>query len=149
MDQVGTGEPVVEPSRKRLPDTRPATTVKVSHGSSKGYVTVGFYPDTELPGEIFVKIAKEGSTMQAMIDNLSRMMSYLLQTGCDVRWVTTRISNHKFDPYSTYTVGGMEAKHEDGTVKFGTILDCIAEAIIEACDTYGEGLKRLSEEGKE
>ena len=56
--------------RRKLPDTRPSTTRKFNHCGMKGYLTVGFYPDTEQPGEVFICIAKEGTFVSAVLDQL-------------------------------------------------------------------------------
>ena len=73
-----TGEP--KPYRRRLPDERQAVTHKFQVAGHEGYITVGLYPDGQ-PGEIFLKMAKEGSTVSGLMDSLATMTSIALQYG--------------------------------------------------------------------
>src|SRR5258708_12223270 len=66
------------PHRHRLPAERSALTHKFDIAGHEGYITVGLYPDGQ-PGEIFLKIAKEGSTVTALIDTLATPISVALQ----------------------------------------------------------------------
>ncbi len=70
--------------RKRLPETREGITRKASVGKMEYYVTVNFYPDSATPGEVFIKIAKEGSTIAGFVDALAITISVALQHG--VKW---------------------------------------------------------------
>lgn len=83
--------------RRRLPQTRSSQTTKLTIGNHEAYITVGFYGDGR-PGELFVKIAKEGSTLSGLVDGLAVTASMLLQNG--VKWETIRDKwmHTKFEP---------------------------------------------------
>ena len=66
--------------RKPLPDTRSSITTKITSDSIDAYITVGFYENNQ-PGEVFIKIAKMGSFMSTMMDQIGKQASILLQTG--------------------------------------------------------------------
>ncbi len=68
-------------SRKRLPETRQGTTKKARVGNIEYYVTVNFYPDSDKPGETFIKIAKEGSIIAGFVDALAITISIAWQYG--------------------------------------------------------------------
>ncbi len=72
--------------RKKLPETRPGLTKKASVARMEYYVTVNFYPKTATPGEVFIKIAKEGSVVAGFVDALAITISIALQEG--VKWET-------------------------------------------------------------
>ena len=120
------------PTRRKLPSTRPSVTVKLHHGSMKGYLMVGFYPDTSQAGEIFINFAKQGTIYAAVLDQVAMMASYLLQHGLPVRWVTKQLRDHRFEPMSKIEVGP-----KDGHRESGSLFDLVAQGILEACDQYG------------
>ncbi|MCP4660906.1 MAG: vitamin B12-dependent ribonucleotide reductase, partial [bacterium] len=66
--------------RRRLPDERQAITHKFSINEHEGYITVGLYPDGQ-PGEIFIVMAKEGSTISGLVDSFATAISIALQYG--------------------------------------------------------------------
>jgi len=70
--------------RKRLPDTRAGITMKASVAKLEYYTIVNFYPDSSDPGEVFIIIAKEGSTIAGFVDALAITISVALQHG--VKW---------------------------------------------------------------
>lgn len=84
-------------SRRRLPNERQSITHKFQVGSHKGYVTVGLYEDGS-PGEIFVSMSKEGSTMSGLLDSLATSVSIGLQHGVPLRTVVDKFSHVHFDP---------------------------------------------------
>ncbi len=90
-----TGEP--KPYRRRLPDERRAITHKYQVAGHEGYVTVGLYPDGQ-PGEIFLKMAKEGSTVSGLMDTLATMTSIALQYGVPLRDLVSKFSHVRFEP---------------------------------------------------
>ena len=57
--------------RVRLPDERPSITHKFSIAGHEGYLHIGLYPDTHMPGEIFITMAKEGSTLRGLTDTIA------------------------------------------------------------------------------
>jgi ribonucleoside-diphosphate reductase alpha chain len=90
-----TGEP--KPYRRRLPDERRAVTHKFQVSGHEGYITVGLYPDGQ-PGEIFLKMAKEGSTVSGLMDTLATMTSIALQYGVPLRDLVSKFGHVRFEP---------------------------------------------------
>ncbi len=90
-----TGEP--KPYRRRLPDERAAITHKFQVAGHEGYITVGLYPDGQ-PGEIFLKMAKEGSTVSGLMDTMATMTSIALQYGVPLRDLVNKFSHVRFEP---------------------------------------------------
>ena len=92
---VGTdGPPAV---RRRLPDERHSLTHHFSVGGQEGYVTVGLYEDG-LPGELFIRIAKEGSTVSGLMDSFATAVSLALQYGVPLRVLCDKFSHTRFEP---------------------------------------------------
>ncbi|MEX2546633.1 MAG: vitamin B12-dependent ribonucleotide reductase, partial [Chloroflexota bacterium] len=89
------GEP--KPYRRRLPDERRAITHKFQISGHEGYITVGLYPDGQ-PGEIFLKMAKEGSTVSGLMDSLATMTSISLQYGVPLRDLVNKFAHSRFEP---------------------------------------------------
>jgi ribonucleoside-diphosphate reductase alpha chain len=83
--------------RNHLPDERPSTTHKFSVGSHEGYLTVGLYPDGQ-PGEIFVTMAKEGSTVSGLISSFAQAISIGLQYGVPLKVFCEKFSFTRFEP---------------------------------------------------
>ena len=82
--------------RKKLPDTRTSQTVKVETATMEAYIIVGFY-DNNQPGEVFIKIAKEGSFLRGALDIIAIEASLLLQYGIPARVVAEKWQHTKFD----------------------------------------------------
>jgi ribonucleoside-diphosphate reductase alpha chain len=89
------GEP--KPYRRRLPDERRAITHKFQVSGHEGYITVGLYTDGQ-PGEIFLKMAKEGSTVSGLMDSLATMTSIALQYGVPLRDLVNKFAHSRFEP---------------------------------------------------
>ncbi len=87
-----------QPYRQRLPDERRSVTHKFQVGDQEGYITVGLYDDGR-PGEIFVKIAKEGSTVSGLMDAVALLTSVTLQYGVPVQNLSRKLKNTRFEPY--------------------------------------------------
>ncbi len=87
----------VYPARRRLPDERQAVTHKFSIDQHDGYITVGLYDDGT-PGEIFVVMAKEGSTISGLIDAFATAVSIALQYGVPLRTLVEKFSHTRFEP---------------------------------------------------
>ena len=83
--------------RHRLPDDRRAVTHKFSIGEHEGYVTVGEYADGR-PGEVFVHISKEGSTVSGLIDAVGALTSVALQSGVPLETLVRKFSHTRFEP---------------------------------------------------
>ncbi|NBC10335.1 MAG: vitamin B12-dependent ribonucleotide reductase, partial [Planctomycetes bacterium] len=91
-------ERVVErPLRRRLPDTRMSKTHKFNVAGHEGYLTVGLYEDGQ-PGELFITMAKEGSTIGGLMDSLGTAISVALQYGVPVDSLVTKFTHQRFEP---------------------------------------------------
>ncbi|MEC7867070.1 MAG: vitamin B12-dependent ribonucleotide reductase, partial [Candidatus Poribacteria bacterium] len=87
----------LQPIRKRLPDERQSVTHKFSVAGHDGYITVGFYDDGS-PGEVFLKMSKEGSVISGLIDTIATMTSILLQYGVPLESLVDKFSHVRFEP---------------------------------------------------
>ena len=85
------------PHRHRLPAERAALTHKFDIAGHEGYITVGLYPDGQ-PGEIFLKMAKEGSTVSGLMDTLATTISVALQYGVPLRDLVNKFAHVRFEP---------------------------------------------------
>jgi hypothetical protein len=83
--------------RASLPTTRESITHKFSIGSHEGYLTLGLYADGR-PGEIFIKMSKEGSTMNGMCQAFCRAFSLAIQHGLSVEDAVGRFKGMRFEP---------------------------------------------------
>ncbi|HTP56728.1 MAG TPA: vitamin B12-dependent ribonucleotide reductase [Candidatus Paceibacterota bacterium] len=84
--------------RVHLPDERPAVTHKFSVGGYEGYMTVGLYPDTQKPGELFLVAAKEGSTVSGLLDTIATLVSVSLQAGVPLKTLVRKFKDMSFAP---------------------------------------------------
>jgi ribonucleoside-diphosphate reductase alpha chain len=84
--------------RRKLPDERQSLTHKFSIAGHEGYIHVGLY-ETGEPGEIFVKMAKEGSTISGLMDSFATAISLALQHGVPLRLIVDKFSRTRFEPY--------------------------------------------------
>jgi len=85
------------PVRRKLDDERTALTHKFSIAGHEGYLTVGLYKDGT-PGEIFLRMAKEGSTVSGLMDTIATMTSLALQYGVPLETLTRKFSHTRFEP---------------------------------------------------
>jgi len=85
-------------TRVHLPDERPALTHKFSVGGYEGYMTVGLYPDTRKPGELFLVAAKEGSTVSGLLDTIATLVSVSLQAGVPLKTLVRKFKDMSFAP---------------------------------------------------
>jgi ribonucleoside-diphosphate reductase alpha chain len=88
---------VERPLRRRLPAERQAVTHKFSIADHEGYITVGLYEDGT-PGEIFLKMAKEGSTVSGLMDSFATAVSMALQYGVPLKALVDKFSHARFEP---------------------------------------------------
>jgi ribonucleoside-diphosphate reductase alpha chain len=88
---------VYRPVRRKLPDERQSVTHKFSIGGHEGYITVGLYEDGT-PGEVFISMAKEGSTISGLMDTLATSISYGLQYGVPLKFFVDKFSHVRFEP---------------------------------------------------
>jgi len=85
------------PYRRRLPDERQSITHKFTLGGHEGYLTVGMYPDGQ-PGEIFIKMAKVGSTISGLMDSFALAISMTLQYGVPLSVLVEKFTHTRFEP---------------------------------------------------
>ena len=109
MPQLVSPAPTGEPSeqkdlagpppanRHRLPDERSAITHHFSIAGHEGYLTVGLYPNGK-PGEIFIRMAKEGSTIAGLMECFGTVVSVALQHGVPLRVLVGKLSHTRFEP---------------------------------------------------
>jgi ribonucleoside-diphosphate reductase alpha chain len=85
------------PYREHLPDERKSITHKFRVGEQEGYITVGLYDDGR-PGEIFIKMNKEGSTVSGLMDTAALLTSVTLQYGVPIEDLARKLKNTRFEP---------------------------------------------------
>jgi ribonucleoside-diphosphate reductase alpha chain len=83
--------------RHRLPGERASVTHKFALGGHEGYITVGLYPNGS-PGEIFIRMAKEGSTVSGLMDSFATAISISLQHGVPLRVLCEKFAHTRFEP---------------------------------------------------
>ncbi|MDR1924497.1 MAG: vitamin B12-dependent ribonucleotide reductase [Planctomycetaceae bacterium] len=88
---------ITTPRRERLPDTRQSVTHKFSVSGHEGYITVGLYPDGRV-GELFITMAKEGSTIGGLMDCFGTAISMSLQYGVPLNVYIEKFSHTRFEP---------------------------------------------------
>ncbi len=96
----GTGAAAAEPAqpvRRKMPDTRSSLTHKFCIEGHDGYITVGLYDDGT-PGEIFLSMAKQGSTVSGLMEAFGRAISYTLQYGVPVQDLVRNFAHMRFEP---------------------------------------------------
>ena len=86
-----------QPVRRKLPDERRAITHKFDIAGHEGYITVGLFDDGA-PGEIFLVMAKEGSTISGFADAFAQAISYSLQYGVPLQVLVDKFSHQRFEP---------------------------------------------------
>jgi ribonucleoside-diphosphate reductase alpha chain len=88
---------VERPQRRKLPDERHSITHKFDVAGHEGYITVGMFEDGT-PGEIFLVMAKEGSTISGFADAFAQAVSYALQYGVPLQALVDKFSHARFEP---------------------------------------------------
>jgi len=83
--------------REKMPAERSSVTHKFSVGGHEGYITVGLYEDGR-PGEVFIKMSKEGSTLSGVMDGLALTVSIGLQYGVPLKVFVDKLLNTRFEP---------------------------------------------------
>ena len=114
-DTKATGQPAAQPAavvpivevqdqnappkavRHRLPEERASLTHKFSIAGHEGYITVGLYPNGQ-PGEIFIRMAKEGSTVSGLMDAFATSISLSLQHGVSLKLLCEKFAHTRFEP---------------------------------------------------
>lgn len=85
------------PVRRRMPDTRQSVTHKFDVGGHEGYLTVGLFEDGS-PGELFITMAKEGSTIGGLMDVMGTQASMALQYGVPLESLVNKFAHMRFEP---------------------------------------------------
>ena len=83
--------------RRRLPPTRKAVTHRFQVGGEEGYITIGLYEEGGL-GELFIRVAKEGTTVGGLLDGIGIITSLALQHGVPLEHITKKMRGMRFDP---------------------------------------------------
>ena len=97
-DEVeGLEDEVGKPLRRRLPDTRTAVTHKFDIAGHEGYLTVGLFDDGQ-PGELFITMAKEGSTIGGLMDSIGTLTSLAWQYGVPLDALVRKFAHQRFEP---------------------------------------------------
>ena len=90
-------EQAVQPLRRRLPDTRSSVTHKFDIAGHEGYLTVGLFENGQ-PGELFITMAKEGSTIGGLMDSIGTLTSMALQYGVPLDALVKKFAHQRFEP---------------------------------------------------
>jgi len=90
-------EKVNQPVRNRMPETRIALTHKFDIAGHEGYITVGLYENGQ-PGELFIQMAKEGSTIGGLMDTVATLVSLSLQYGVPLESLVKKFAYQRFEP---------------------------------------------------
>jgi ribonucleoside-diphosphate reductase alpha chain len=85
------------PHRRKLADERRSITHKFDIAGHEGYITVGMYEDNT-PGEIFVSMSKQGSTISGLMDSFATAISYALQYGVPLQFLVDKFAHMRFEP---------------------------------------------------
>lgn len=96
-DEPGDPEGPPDATRHRLRNERSAVTHHFSVGGHEGYLTVGFYPNGQ-PGEIFIRMAKAGSTIAGLMECFGTVVSIGLQHGVPLKVLCDKLSHTRFEP---------------------------------------------------
>src|SRR4029079_3642769 len=88
---------VERPLRRRLPDTRASITHKFDISGHEGYITVGLFEDST-PGEVFITMAKQGSTIGGLMDTIATLISLHLQYGVPLDAIVRKFEHMRFEP---------------------------------------------------
>ena len=126
----------IKPHRRRLPSERAAVTHKFEIAGHEGYITVGLYPEGQ-PGEIFLKMAKEGSTVSGLMDTFATSVSLALQYGVPLRDLVNKFAHVRFEP-SGFT-GNSEIPIAKSIVDY--IFRWLGARFLQADDRAGLGLQ--------
>jgi ribonucleoside-diphosphate reductase alpha chain len=95
--QAAAAALITQPIRRKLPDERQAITHKFDIAGHEGYITVGLFANGQ-PGEIFLVMAKEGSTISGFADAFAQAISYALQYGVPLQALVDKFSHVRFEP---------------------------------------------------
>jgi len=97
LDKKKDKQPAAKPARRHLPDERQSITHKFSIAGHEGYITVGMFEDGS-PGELFITMSKEGSTISGLMDSLATSVSIALQYGVPLKVLVDKFSHARYEP---------------------------------------------------
>ncbi len=130
-----TEAPQFKPVRRKLPPERTAITHKFSIAGHEGYITVGMYDDGQ-PGEIFLVMAKEGSSISGLMDSFATAISLALQYGVPLKVLIDKFSHVRFEP-SGHT-GNSEIPYAKSIVDY--IFRWLASKFLSKKEQYQRGI---------
>ncbi len=113
-------EKLQQPVRRKLPNTRNAIVHKFEvgpTGSGEGYITIGKYDDGK-PGELFITMSKEGSTVGGLMDTIGTLTSMALQYGVPLEALVKKFRHQKFDPSGMVYTGRKNIKTADSVIDY-------------------------------
>ena len=133
--------------RKRMPQTRKSITHKFEIAGHEGYLTIGLHDDGK-PGEIFITMHKQGSTIRGLIDAWATSMSLNLQYGATVNDLFNKFRHQKFEPsgFVKNPVGGELDKQIMRITSTTSIVDYVSQFML---NNFGEGAKKINVEIKQ
>ncbi|MBT5774252.1 MAG: adenosylcobalamin-dependent ribonucleoside-diphosphate reductase [Dehalococcoidia bacterium] len=145
--QTGVSEPSelparseagLEPRRRHLPNERQSLTHKFRVGDQEGYITAGLFEDGT-PGEVFIKIAKEGSTVSGLTDAVALLTSIALQYGVSLDKLADKLEQTRFEPYGVtpnpeipFTTSLLDYVFRWLRLHFGTVTEPVEGAPVSA-----------------
>ena len=97
LDEKKEEKKKAHPARRRLPDERQSITHKFSIAGHEGYITVGMFEDG-MPGEVFITMSKEGSTISGLMDSFATSISIALQYGVPLKVLVDKFSHARYEP---------------------------------------------------
>ena len=101
-EKIEVAQPVAvapaKPVRRRMSDTRVSITHKFDIAGHEGYLTVGLFDEDRQPGELFITMAKEGSTIGGLMDTIGTLVSLALQYGVPIEAMVKKFAHSRFEP---------------------------------------------------
>jgi len=140
------------PVRRRIPREAPSTRYKLSISGHEGYIHVGLFPDTLMPGGIFVRMSKEGSTISGMMDSFATAISLALQYGVPLEDLVRKFKHVGFEP-SGFT-GDADFPSVNSVIDYifrylaMTFVDPDRDHILKTCYGMGTGHPVRTHEGE-
>jgi len=104
----GLEREVQKPVRRKLPGTREALVHKFNVAGHEGYLIVGLFPEDKKPGELFINMSKEGSTIGGLMDSVGVLTSFNWQYGVPTDVLCKKMMGNKFEPHGLVFEGGHE-----------------------------------------
>ena len=105
------------PVRRKLPLTRNSITHKFDIAGHEGYITIGMYDDGS-PGETFITMSKEGSTIGGLMDGFATSLSMNLQYGVPLQTLVNKFKHQRFEPKGIVWEGHPEIKTADSVIDY-------------------------------